>query len=127
MSHFNLSYLYTNIKIKYEDLEELYISAPVRRMVWQTILVVREIVKVMKNPPAKIFIEMARDTEGKTRKQERTVVRRNLKTFTEGVRKMTENGVKKLLIHRIRGSEVKNSISTTLRWEDACIRENRSN
>lgn len=55
-------------EIKYEDLEELYISAPVRRMVWQTILVVREIVKVMKYPPAKIFIEMARDTEGKNEK-----------------------------------------------------------
>ena len=61
-------------EIEYEDLEDLYISAPVRRMVWQTILVVREIVKVMKCPPAKIFIEMARDAEGKndkTRKDSR--------------------------------------------------------
>lgn len=56
-------------EIKYEDLEELYISAPVRRMVWQTILVVRELVKVLGGPPAKIFVEMARDTDGKNEKK----------------------------------------------------------
>ena len=55
-------------EIRYEDLEELYISAPVRRMVWQTILVVKEIVKVMGGPPAKIFVEMARDVDGKNDK-----------------------------------------------------------
>lgn len=52
-------------EIKYDDLEELYISAPVRRLVWQTIMVVREIVKVMGGPPTKIFVEMARDVDGK--------------------------------------------------------------
>ena len=52
-------------EFKYEDLEELYLSAPVRRMVWQTILVVKEIVRVMGCPPTKIFVEMARDVEGK--------------------------------------------------------------
>ena len=55
-------------EIHYEDLEELYISAPVKRMVWQTILVVKEIVKVMGGPPAKIFVEMARDVDGKNEK-----------------------------------------------------------
>ena len=55
-------------EIRYEDLEELYISAPVRRMVWQTILVVKELVKIMGGPPEKIFVEMARDVDGKNDK-----------------------------------------------------------
>ena len=55
-------------EIRHEDLEELYISAPVKRMVWQTILVVKELVKVMGGPPAKIFVEMARDVDGKNDK-----------------------------------------------------------
>ena len=55
-------------EVRYEDLEEMYLSAPVRRMVWQTILVVRELVKVMGCPPQKIFVEMARDVEGKNEK-----------------------------------------------------------
>lgn len=55
-------------EIHYDDLEELYISAPVKRMVWQTILVVKELVKVMGGPPAKIFVEMARDVDGKNDK-----------------------------------------------------------
>ena len=53
-------------ELEYEDLEELYISAPVRRMVWQTVLVVKEIEKVMGCSPSKIFVEMARDVAGKT-------------------------------------------------------------
>lgn len=55
-------------EIRHEDLEELYISAPVKRMVWQTILVVKELVKVMGGPPTKIFVEMARDVDGKNDK-----------------------------------------------------------
>lgn len=58
--------------IEYEDLEELYISAPVRRMVWQTILILKEIYSVMGCEPKKIFVEMARDTDApKERKESR--------------------------------------------------------
>lgn len=45
----------------YEDLSDLYISAPVRRMVWQTIKIVKEIHRIMGCGPKRIFIEMARD------------------------------------------------------------------
>lgn len=46
-----------------EDLEDYYFSAPVKRMIWQTILVIKEIEKIMGNPPTRIFIEMTRDDE----------------------------------------------------------------
>ena len=56
----------------YEDLEELYISAPVRRMIWQTVQILQEIVKVMGCEPARIFVEMAKSPEkDKTRKDSR--------------------------------------------------------
>ena len=48
-----------------EDLDELYFSAPVKRMIWQTILVIREIEKVMGCPPKRVFIEMTRTDEEK--------------------------------------------------------------
>lgn len=48
-----------------EDLNEFYFSAPVRRMVWQTILLIREITHIMGNEPGKIFIEMTRTDEEK--------------------------------------------------------------
>lgn len=51
--------------IEYEDLEELYISAPVKRMTWQTLMILKEIYQVMGYAPKKIFIEMARDEEEK--------------------------------------------------------------
>lgn len=58
--------------IEYEDLDDLYISAPVRRMVWQTILLVKELYKVLGNEPSRVFIEMARDVDAeKTRKDSR--------------------------------------------------------
>lgn len=43
-----------------EDLEDMYFSAPVKKMIWQTILIVREITKIMGNSPEKVFIEMTR-------------------------------------------------------------------
>lgn len=50
---------------EYEDLKDYYFSAPVKRMIWQTILVVREIEHVMGYAPAKIFVEMTRNDEEK--------------------------------------------------------------
>jgi len=76
-------------EIRHEDLDELYISAPVRRMVWQTILVVRELVKVMGGPPAKIFVEMARDVNGKNEKERKDS---RQKKFLDLYRKCKEEG-----------------------------------
>ena len=49
----------------YEDLEDSYFSVPVKRMIWQTLLVVREIEKVMGYAPKRIFVEMTRTEEEK--------------------------------------------------------------
>lgn len=48
-------------EITYEDLEDLYISAPVRRMTWQTILILKELCGVLGQYPDKVFVEMARE------------------------------------------------------------------
>lgn len=50
-------------EINPEDLNHLYLSAPVKRMIWQTILVIKEIISVMGCYPERIFIEMAREKE----------------------------------------------------------------
>lgn len=50
-------------EISYTDLEGQYLNAPVKRMVWQTILIMKELTKVLGSEPAKIFVEMARDHE----------------------------------------------------------------
>lgn len=56
-----------------EDLDEMYLSAPVKRMVWQTLRILDEIQNVFGCPPKKIFVEMARE-EGE--KGKRTVSRK---------------------------------------------------
>lgn len=48
-----------------EDLEDYYFSAPVKRMVWQTLLVIKEIGKVMGEPPKRLFVEMTRSEDKK--------------------------------------------------------------
>lgn len=58
--------------IEYDDLDELYISAPVKRMVWQTILVLKELEETIGYAPERIFVEMARDVNApKERKDSR--------------------------------------------------------
>lgn len=63
-------------EFEYEDLADFYFSAPVKRMVWQTILLIKEIKDIMGNEPEKIFIEMTRE-DGKKGDKGRTSSRKN--------------------------------------------------
>ncbi|MCM1251630.1 MAG: type II CRISPR RNA-guided endonuclease Cas9 [Clostridium sp.] len=58
-------------EISYEYVEKLNVSPAVKRQIWQTILVVKELCKVMENPPARVFVEMARGEEEKKRTNSR--------------------------------------------------------
>ena len=51
----------TLLEFEYEDLDDLYLSAPVKRMVWQTLLIIKELDKVLGGKPKRIFVEMARE------------------------------------------------------------------
>lgn len=44
-----------------EDLDHMYFSAPVKRMIWQTILIIKEVTKVIGCQPERLFIEMTRE------------------------------------------------------------------
>lgn len=59
--------------IFYKDVKEMYVSPSVKRPLWQALRIVKEIVSIMKLPPAKVFIEMAR---GGGEKGKRTVSRK---------------------------------------------------
>ncbi len=53
-----------NNKFNYENLvSRLMLSPSVKRPVWQTLLILKEITKIRKTQPAKIFIEVARGKE----------------------------------------------------------------
>lgn len=49
------------------DLEGKYLSPSVKRMVWQTLSVVKELEEVLGEPPKRIFVEMAREDAEKKR------------------------------------------------------------
>lgn len=48
-------------EITYKTVEQLNVSPAVRRQIWQTLQVVKEICKVMGEPPKRVFVEMARE------------------------------------------------------------------
>ena len=50
-------------KITYNSLDEFALSPAVKRPVWQSIRIVKEICKIMKGEPARIFIEVAREPD----------------------------------------------------------------
>lgn len=56
-----------------EDLDEYYFSAPVKRMIWQTLQIIQELEKVLGAPPERLFVEMTRSPQ---QKKMRTVSRR---------------------------------------------------
>lgn len=60
-------------KISYALVEDLRVSPSVKRMMWQSLVIVDELRKIMKSQPEKIFIEMARAKE----ERNRTISRKN--------------------------------------------------
>lgn len=59
--------------ITYDKVKELYVSPAVKRGIWQTLTIVKEIRKFMGKAPKKVFVEVARE-EGE---KKRTVSRKN--------------------------------------------------
>ena len=57
-----------------EDLKCFYFSSPVRKMIWQTILIVKELTELLGAAPEHIFIESSRGTNGTP---ERTISRKH--------------------------------------------------
>ena len=47
--------------ISYETVDSLYVSPAVKRQIWQTLKVVKEIQKVMQTAPRRLFLEVARE------------------------------------------------------------------
>lgn len=70
-------------------VEDLYVSPKVKRPIYQSLLIAREIEKIQKCPPKKIFIEVARGEEKKERKKSRKAqllelyqsCKRNMQTY----------------------------------------------
>lgn len=61
----------TDEKFSYSMLDDLYLSPSVKRMLWQSLQIVEEIKSIKKNDPAKIFVEMARGSDGSGPKDSR--------------------------------------------------------
>ena len=56
----------------YDDLDGMYLSAPVKRMIWQTIKIMNELTEVLGKTPDRVYVEMPRE-EGE---KERTISRK---------------------------------------------------
>ena len=58
--------------ITYEDIiKDLQVSPSVKKMIWRALVIVKEIKKITKKSPKKIFIEMARDTQTEKKRTEK--------------------------------------------------------
>ena len=60
-----------NMTLNYETVKNLYVSPPVKRSIWQTIKIVKELRKVLKRDPKKVFVEMAREKQESKRTESR--------------------------------------------------------
>ncbi len=54
----------------FDDLSGMYFPNPVKRMIWQTVLVVKEIEHIMGHAPAKVFVEMTRSEDDKKERKD---------------------------------------------------------
>lgn len=63
-------------QVTYADIEALRCSPSVKRAIWRTVVLVKEIVKICKGVPKKIFVETAREVKDGSKKGERTTSRK---------------------------------------------------
>lgn len=57
--------------LNYKAVEGLYLSPAVKRQTWQSIEIIKEVIKIMHREPEKIFIEMAREQQESKRTKSR--------------------------------------------------------
>lgn len=80
VEQFNQIHGNRDFKFNYESLvKHLYCSPAVKRSIWRSLVIVKDILRVTKRPPVRIFVEMARDDANKKQenKGKRTTSRKN--------------------------------------------------
>lgn len=60
-----------DVKLTYQTVDDMYVSPAVKRQIWQTITIVREVQKVMGQAPKRVFVEMAREKQESKRTETR--------------------------------------------------------
>ena len=60
-----------SIKLDYQTIKKLYVSPAVKRQIWQTLQIVKEIKKCMRKEPKRVFVEMAREKQESKRTESR--------------------------------------------------------
>lgn len=70
---FNKSDVNTSENITYKDVEKLYVSPAVKRSIWQTLSIIKELQLILGHAPKKVFLEMAREKQ----ESQRTISRLN--------------------------------------------------
>lgn len=61
----------SDVKLTYQTIDDMYVSPAVKRQIWQTIKIVKEVQKVMGHEPKRVFIEMARGKQESKRTETR--------------------------------------------------------
>lgn len=56
------------LEMTIEDLDDMYFSAPVKRMIWQTLLILKEVEQITGHAPKRVFIEMTRKEDEKKKR-----------------------------------------------------------
>ncbi|MEG1663416.1 MAG: type II CRISPR RNA-guided endonuclease Cas9, partial [Clostridia bacterium] len=86
-------------EISYQDVEEMYCSPSVKRCVWQTFLVVKELVKETGSIPQKVFIEVTRKPAEKKNKVKSVPRRQQIENAYKEAQKISKALQKEQMEH----------------------------
>lgn len=81
----------------YDNLDGTYFSAPVKRMVWQTIKIIKELASVLGAPPKRVFIEMTRTDEEKGDKGRKKSRKEQLQKLYKAIKSESPEWKKEML------------------------------
>lgn len=104
-------------KVAYKTVADLRCSPSVKRAIWRTVVLVKEIVKICGHAPEKVFLETAREVNDGSRKGKRTLSRkRQLLDLFKSIKDEERDWITEIERAVTPNSTVTGSFCTTFSW-----------
>ena len=78
-------------EIKPEDLDDYYFSAPVKKMIWQTLSLIKELEQILGQAPDRVFIEMTRSDQEKGDKGRKSSRKKDLLDLYKNIKDSSQD------------------------------------
>lgn len=83
-------------EVTYKTVEELYCSPSVKRAIWRTVCLVKEVSKIQGTPPARIFVEVSRGSDPKEKGKQVPSRKKQISDLYQSIRNESRDWIREI-------------------------------